>query len=134
MGNILIEITLFLVLIIISYKDIQSKRVPNKCIILITILSFIYESQIAYGQRLMEALIIVLPFVIIWLIRVTGLGAGDIKLIFVCSLLLGVEQMLWGLLFGMITIIVTRFKYYKKKEIPLIPYISLGIFLSVLLM
>lgn len=133
MENILTNLLFIAILLRLSYLDIKTKHVPNFYCIAIFILSCLYGNDVPYGQRIVESIFIVIPLIVIWIIRKKGLGAGDIKFIFVCTLLLGVEYILWGLLLGMMIAILINLFRRKEKGIALIPYISLGLIVSMLI-
>lgn len=134
MKSVLVITLFYLILFRASVLDVKSKQIQNYYSGLIIIVSLFYISDIPLLQRFVEGVIISIPLIIIWIIWKKGLGAGDIKLIFGCTLVLGIEKVMWGLLLGMVLAGVAGIalrKINNKNKIPLVPFISLGMFITV---
>lgn len=132
-ASIILDI-LFLVLIIIcSITDIQKRIVTNSCIILLLILGIIktvINISIGYPWWFnLVGIVYVIPFFVAWLNN--KMGAGDVKLILVISLYLGVFSSLFAFIFMAIFLLVYALvaKILRKdltKSIPLVPFILVG--------
>lgn len=143
------RVCLLCVLWPIAYTDIKEYRIPNKFIAL----GLIYRILIVFvelwmGEPIVASLISELAAAGILLVA-TGLcrlciknaiGAGDMKLFIVMGLLLGLEGM-WSAVF--LSLIVSFFiavfvlvtkKKSRNDNIPFGPAITLGTYLSIMLM
>ncbi len=135
----------FLPLIYLSLEDIKKQQISRN-ITLFTVffaLSFhsltliLYEYEPSY-QALLGGLVLGVPFLAcVLLTKEKALGMGDVYLFILMGILVGLENIYLSLSIMVFTALTfSLFKYKKlslKQKIPLVPFITLGIFLSVLL-
>ena len=126
-------------LIVMSFIDIKTREIPDSVhviILILALISFAPVDNIMWQSKLIGAVIISVPLLIIALLT-GGIGGGDIKLFFVLGLLLGVGRIaiaffvgtvLAGLV-GLIILIVMK-KQGRKYELPFGPFIAIGTFVA----
>lgn len=133
------------VLVIVIFSDFETMIIPDTChvlIIILAILSMIF-GYTTITSALLGGTIFFISFYIIAIIaeRKTGkmaLGGGDIKLMGVCGLFLGLGKTLVGLLIGsflglIIEVILVSIKVKEKgRYIALGPYLAIGMLVAVL--
>lgn len=131
--NIILDISFFVLIVICSITDIKKRIVPNSCIILLLVLGIIktiINISIGYPWWFnLVGIVYVIPFFGAWLND--KMGAGDVKLILVSSLYLGVFNSLLVFIFMAISLLVFALisKMLRKdlaKSIPLVPFIMIG--------
>ncbi len=130
MKDIICLILFFLILIYLSILDVNSKKVPNKYAFVLIIVAIVYTFDDFLLIRIIESIVMFIPLVIVWIFAKGGLGAGDVKVLFASTLMLGVNVVLIGMLIGMsiaLLLIVVLKKIKDVKEIPLVPFITMGI-------
>lgn len=130
-----------LVLIYVSWTDIQTRRIPNVVIfpaILIALLTLPWTAGIKAG--LMGGLIAPLPLVIARVVAgADKMGMGDIKLAIFIGLVLGHEPALMGLMIGLVLSFLVSYAaisyglYTWQTRIPLGPYLAVATIPLVLL-
>ncbi|WP_445321975.1 prepilin peptidase [Paenibacillus sp. FSL L8-0494] len=136
MNIILLLIALILICMIFSYTDIRTRRIPNKIIHPLLILIFVirmFDVQFYFG--LIPALI----FTILFFVNSNAIGAGDIKLIALIGLVLGLENTLFVIMgMSISAMLYLIFRLLKDrvnvKSIPLAPFLTFGVFCSVILL
>lgn len=125
------------ILIVVSFVDIENQIIPNKIIIFtlgigvifaffdnISFMSALFGMILGGGMLLLLALV---PGV---------LGGGDIKLMFVLGIFLGVKGALFAIfiafvLASIVSILLLLFKIKKRKDyIPFGPFLALGTFIA----
>ena len=132
----MLYIFFMIILIIISIIDIKKRTVPNILILVLLLPTLVYN--ILCNNQILFALAITLPFILLYYLT-NSIGGGDVKLIFVSSLLLGFQQMVYAIIlsfflsavFSIILIILK--KATKKSTIPFAPFLSTGIITMLLL-
>lgn len=130
-------------LIIITYTDIKYRTIPDKVLLTILIPGIVLNLII----NNLTTIDMILGFLIgggslffIAVISGGGIGGGDIKLMTVMGMLLGLDSTVKALsisfiLSGFISLILIIFKVkHYKDSIVLGPYLSLGILCSLLLL
>lgn len=145
---ILLQRELLLVIgYLIAVKDARDKSVPNSMILallvcwLITIFPQLAVNIEVGLDRLVNAAIGFLIggglFLLVYLISKNGLGGGDVKLMAVAGLYLGMNGVLPAMLYGSVlaalfglTLILLK-KIGRKDTIPLVPFLYVGILITV---
>lgn len=128
----------FIILSLAAVADIRKRIIPDWMSLFIAGVSLIPPEPVY-----MTGLLVALPLLIAG-ITVGGIGGGDIKLTGACGLVLGVERTLSGLLMALSFLLlfhVARRCVRKIRKIncetvreqayPLVPFLLLGMFLSV---
>ena len=128
-------------LIVMSFLDIKTREIPDTIHIIILILaliSFAPIDDIMWQSKLIGAVCVSVPLLIIALIT-GGIGGADIKLFFVLGLLLGVGRIVITFFIGTvlaglvgIVILIVMKKKGRKYELPFGPFIAIGAFVSML--
>jgi len=124
------------ILIFTGYVDIKTKTIPDIVHILIIVVSLI---NIQLYQSIVGLIIVPMPFLIPSLLKCNSIGGGDIKLMTVIGLLLGVKNGLIAGVIGLTFAVAVNGVYYKLKEkdrnisFPLAPYLGIGSFIAYLL-
>ncbi len=127
------------ILLVISVIDWRTYEIPMGCNILVGVLGIIHLFlDLAHWYQYVIGFFVVSGlFLIIYLVtRGRGIGGGDIKLMAAAGLLLGWQEALLALVIGAVAgsvIHLTLMKIKKKENILAFgPYLSLGIFISML--
>lgn len=108
----------------IKYRKI--KDVINVAVIIMAVMKYgIFNSHLYF--YLLYA-ILQTVFILILTLRSDFIGGGDIKFMFANSLFLGFERAVLGVFIGSMFLILINFR--KKKEVPMIPYLSVGYLIS----
>lgn len=133
---------LFMVLIVLSFIDLEHMIIPNKITypaFIIALLLSIFFDHIEFTAALIGALIPAAVFLLIALIYGKGLGMGDVKLVAVIGAVIGWEYTFLGIaigsLLGIIIILPLMMARImdRKTRIPFGPLISAGTVISILL-
>ena len=125
----------FALLYILSLYDLKSKLLPWKILLILFILSAVYS--IFYPHNILYAFIITAPFILLYYFA-HSIGGGDIKVIFCLSLVMGYPYSIYSLVFafilsGVFSLLLLIFKRGNiKSTIPLVPFITIGIALSII--
>lgn len=130
-----------------AWSDLKEKRVSNRLVlIMLGAWLILLTPQLFYHteQALMAALSSALGFLaagvlflLVYFISKKGLGGGDVKLMAVSGLYLGINgvfpTMLWGAILASVTglILIAAKKIGKKDTIPLVPFLYIGMLLTV---
>lgn len=133
---IIMDIMFGVLLIVCSITDLKKRIVPNECIILLLLLGIthaVFKTIIGYVWWYhFIGLVYSIPFFIAW--HKELMGAGDVKLIIVISLYLGIINSLLAFIIMLLCLFIWAI-YAKaksidtKKSIPLAPFISAGFIL-----
>ena len=116
-----------------ALTDIRSKRVPNKLVLSMAgvwILTIV--PQLFFQTEKAIALMLV-----VYLISRKGLGGGDVKLMAASGLYLGFNGVLPAMLYGSVLasvfaiILIAAKKIGRKDAIPLVPFLYVGMLLTV---
>ena len=138
----MIRLILFFVLLFLAaVGDIRKRIVPDKVVLLLIGVSLIPPEPV-YVAGLMVAL----PLLLVGIVS-GGIGGGDIKLTAACGLVLGFERTLVGLLMAlsllsMLHVVrqcirkIRKLNCVAEKEqaYPLVPFLLLGMVISVFLL
>lgn len=135
--DIIAYLTLFGLLAVASYSDIKKHIIPNKIVLSIIVLGFLYRGIACFYignidpiiQGLLGFFAGAVPFLIIILIT-KSLGAGDMKLYGALGLFFGVKLIFFLIMisifiaavFSLVFLITKRIN--MKSKIPLAPFIS----------
>ena len=152
-GLPLVEVLNYELLIIFGYvlalHDLKYQIVPN--ITLLVMLAVwcmtripVFISDFTYGLQLLMAsalggFIGGGVFLIVYALSKKGLGAGDVKFMAVAGLYLGYNLVLSSMLLGSVLSAITGLvllcfkKINKKDAIPLVPFLYVGILLTIFL-
>ena len=127
------ENLVIIILIIASYTDIRRRIVTNKTILFIGIIGLMNFSL----QNIIIGFALGMSFLICALITKT-LGGGDVKLVLVCGIALGL-QAIAGAVIGLtialfVAPLINKIKGLKySSEFPLVPYLTIGFTLSTII-
>lgn len=126
-----------LILMYASYVDIRTKTIPDKVHVLILLVSLIKVNLI---YSMLGFLIVPLPFFITALLKGGGIGGGDVKFMAASGFLLGIKGGFIAIVIGLLLALSINAIVYKVKSkdknisFPLAPYLSVGCFLSYLIL
>ena len=126
-----------LILMYASYVDIKTKNIPDKVHLLILLASLIKVNLI---YSMLGFLIVPLPFFITALLKGGGIGGGDVKFMAASGFLLGIKGGFIASIIGLLIALCINAIGYKVKNkdknisFPLAPYLSVGCFLSYLIL
>lgn len=131
-----------------SVVDFMKKKVPNSLVgmmmgawilVIIPQLFFHTEQTITLLMSgIAGALLGGSLFLIVYVISRKGLGGGDVKLITASGLYLGLDGILPAILYGSVLsaiaagIMILRKKINRKDTIPLVPFLYIGMLLTML--
>ena len=123
-------------LIVISYYDIKTNKIPNFLLIIlaaIAVCSFVLNGKVSVYSAVFGALFMFIFLYVIRILSAKGIGGGDIKLMTVCGFMLGLGDALYALLIGsiiagiyVIVVVRSRTKDLKAK-IAFGPFLSIGV-------
>lgn len=126
-----------LILVYGSYVDIRTKTIPDRVHVLILLVSLIKINLIS---SLLGFLIVPLPFFITALLKGGGIGGGDVKFMAASGFLLAIKGGFIASIIGLLLALCSNVIVYKVKNkdknisFPLAPYLSVGCFLSYLIL
>mgnify|MGYP001027172606 CR=1 FL=1 len=132
-----------------SVTDIRSKRVPNKLVgamaaawILVIVPQLFFQTEKALAimvSGLIGFVMAGLLFLVVYLISRKGLGGGDVKLMAAAGLYLGFNGVLPAMLYGSVLasvfalVLILAKKIGRKDAIPLVPFLYVGMLLTMFL-
>lgn len=129
-------IILFILLAVISYSDFTCYIIPDYLLMLLVVSwavnAFAYRLDVIFVLSRMAAcaLVFILMLVIIVLLeRALGsllMGGGDIKLIAVCTIYIGVNGMLYMMLLMSVMMLIYMLFFKRRKYYPFGPFISIA--------
>ena len=127
----------------------RSKRVPNKLVgamaaawILVIVPQLFFQTEKALAIMLSGLIGFVMAgllFLVVYLISRKGLGGGDVKLMAAAGLYLGVNGVLPAMLYGSVLasvfalVLILAKKIGRKDAIPLVPFLYVGMLLTMFL-
>lgn len=124
----IIDVIIIAIMIYASYKDVKTREISDKVHIAIIILSLL---NLNLNFNMVVGLIIVpLPYLIQG-IKYGGIGGGDIKFMGALGFHLGILKGTYAGIIGLtisvvIVSIISRRKKEKNMSYPLIPYLTVG--------
>lgn len=146
--ELLVRETLTVFGYVAAVSDWTEKRVPNmllKCMlgawVLILVPQLFFQPEKAVLRLLTSGLGLLIGggiFLLVYLFSRGGLGGGDVKLMAVSGLYLGVQNVLPAMLYGSILasvvgcVLILMKKIGRKDAIPLVPFLYAGILLTML--
>lgn len=132
---------------IAAWSDFKEKRVSNKLVLsmliawlILLVPQLFYHTELALATALSSVLgflVAGILFLLVYFISRKGLGGGDVKLMATAGLYLGINgvfpAMLWGSILASVTglILIAAKKIEKKDTIPLVPFLYIGMLLTV---
>lgn len=132
---------------LIAIKDMRNKNIPNSMILallvcwLFTIFpQLVVDIEIGLGRLKNAAIGFLIGgglFLLVYLISKNGLGGGDVKLMAVVGLYLGMNGVLPAMLYGSILaaafglVLILLKKISWKDTIPLVPFLYVGILIAI---
>lgn len=124
-------------LLYLSIVDIRVGVVSDKINIFIFILGFIIILIKNYNwiNHILGFFLVIVLFLIPFLIK--GIGGGDIKLFAVCGFFIGWKLILTSFIFAHIIcslysiFIIIKYKATRKTSIKFVPFIAIGVFISI---
>ncbi len=128
------------VLIWIALTDAQQKKIPNRLLGLLFFCALFFEAVfpgVAWGNRITGGILVSgILLIVIW-IRPGAFGAGDVKLMAISGMMLGVGRNLTAFVFAIILaacyclVRMLHGKREEKSEIAFGPFLCTGIVLSI---
>ena len=149
-GYTLLQWELLLIIgYLIAGKDLRDKSIPNSMVLALLVCWLLtFFPQLAVNieiglSRLVNSAIGFLLggglFLLVYLISKNGLGGGDVKLMAVVGLYLGMNGVLPAMLYGSILaavfglILILLKRIGRKDTIPLVPFLYIGILITIFL-
>lgn len=133
------DVAFMVILGFVAYQDIRKMKIRDKsilAIIILTILSLLFTSEISLWERLLGTLCVSLPMLLAATACPGALGGGDIKLMAAGGLFLGRRLILQAAVIALVTaavyavyLLVIERKDGKTK-IPLGPFLCIGMALA----
>ncbi len=121
-------------LVIASYYDIKTNKIPNYLLIImgiVAVCSFVINGKVSVYSAVFGALFMFIFLYAIRLLSGKGIGGGDIKLMTVCGFMLGLGNGLYALLIGTIIAGIYSFFVVRSRTKDLKSKIALGPFLAI---
>ncbi|MDR1017939.1 MAG: prepilin peptidase [Lachnospiraceae bacterium] len=123
-------IILIICLIQISISDISSTLIPNKILIIIVIVGFMFLFIMKKNVLLHMGISVLFIgfFIIINLVKTHSFGYGDIKLVGGLSLFLNLTDNIYSIFISLVLALeyIVIFKLKKKERFSFGPFIALG--------
>lgn len=125
-------------MILIAYHDMKERKIYNSILIFMILvrlgmfcLNFLYPNfKIPVKENVIAALVVFFMFLCMKMLNPSGIGMGDVKLVFVLGLFLGYD------IFGIVSVAMFFLFFYvsigkKKKhmELPFAPFVLLAMIL-----
>ncbi|MDD4815695.1 MAG: prepilin peptidase [Clostridia bacterium] len=133
-------------LLVVAFIDLEHKFIPDRfqiVLLVLGVLSLIFTSNIAILDRIIGFFVgggVLLFFYGCGLIffKKEALGIGDIKLMAVCGLVVGWQNILFALFVGVVVgsivlIFAQKLQKEKGKEYPFAPFLASGVLLALFL-
>ena len=147
-GFTLLQSELLLVIVYLAaIKDIRDKSIPNSmtlallaCWLLTIVPQLAVNIEIGLDRLVNAAIGFLIGgglFLLVYLISKGGLGGGDVKLMAVAGLYLGMNGILPAMLYGSILaalfglVLILLKKIGRKDAIPLVPFLYIGILITI---
>ena len=118
----------FCFLTAIAFLDFKSKAIPDVLLIPVALIGLIECDWSSFGGTL----IVSVPMLLIALFS-DGIGGGDIKFMAAAGFVLKTDGALLAGLIGFLIFVLIHFHHRKKQSYALAPALSIGCFLSFLL-
>ena len=142
-SELILKLFFLCILFYITWTDLKYRIIPNRCVIAAIFIRFLYfmitgEGDwraffwLVFNGFIVSIPVFLLTFILETLLKKAVLGGGDIKLLFVLGLYLGLEKCLLMLLIACIlSIIGTVITMIKSKDgtaetFPFGPYLATG--------
>lgn len=133
------EGVLLVILVLIGVADAKEKRIPNRLLLVMlagAILACLLQGELRFWDRLFGSLLGCGILLFVCFLKVGAFGAGDVKLLAVSGLYLGVGKNLVALSIGVLLagafcmagMMMKRID--RKTEIPFGPFLCAGIAMS----
>lgn len=141
-GETILCMAFFIILILISISDLYKKKIPDLfcgIIFVIGVISIFFIKDIRIVDRLLGVFVISVPMLIVSSVFQRSFGGGDIKLMASGGMFLGVKLVtvsaILGLLIAGIYIVIAKISKNKDigRGIALAPCISIGMITSCIL-
>jgi leader peptidase (prepilin peptidase)/N-methyltransferase len=134
--RILLAISVLLVLALISLRDAQTSQIPdalNFSLLVLAVVALLIVPEINWLSRLLGALIISGPLLLLAMLKPGSIGGGDIKLMAAAGLLLGWQYVMlatvlglfFAVLYGLWLVVIKHAKLEEK--FPFGPALCTGI-------
>lgn len=129
------------ILLIVALIDWDTQIIYDRFHILILILaviSFVLFPEHGLADRLIGAVVISVPMLVLTLVIPGAFGGGDIKLMAVCGLFLGTAPIVCSMFFGIVTgglyaaVMLKSGKLGKKDQFAFGPFLALGLAVAAL--
>ena len=135
----LLKATLFLgVLIFASVCDIKERRVEDFVSIMILLIGLVnvQNTEVIFGRTMAFAIAFIFMLAAA-IISGNKIGGADVKFIPACIFVLGAGRGIFGLITGLLfavigTLVRNKIKKSEDKTLPLIPYLSAGFLIGLL--
>lgn len=133
-------IILLLGIALIAWFDIRYKQIPNRILFLLALYKIVFFSTTnSFSlEKLIEIIIITIISILIYVIFKGKIGAGDIKLTIVISLYLSMIEFAYSLIISLIlmlfyaVIMILLKKVTLKTNVPLSPFMMMGVFVALI--
>ena len=131
-------------LICVFFIDLEHMYIPDRLqIILLSlgIVAIFFDQFSSWDEKLIGfavggGVMLIIYYASLWLLKREGLGFGDVKLSFVCGLLLGWQRFLLAMFIASISacivLIPKKYSGKQQKEFPFAPYIAVGVAVALL--
>lgn len=122
---------LMFILLFFSYSDIKTREVDDWLSVMIVLTAFIGTELADIPLKLLAAVLISLPMLLIVIIcHGKAIGGADLKLAAACTFMLGLIRgtsgLIAGLTLGIIVTLIINMKKNKAEGFPLVPYLAAG--------
>lgn len=135
----LFGILLISVMIALTMSDLVYRLVPNVILFysfLILVPFGLYISENSLLNHIIAGLIVFIGLLVVALATNGGMGGGDIKLLSLLGLALGIKEILMIFMiasfFGAIIGLIIKFVNRGVKTLPFVPFIFVGVFLTLI--
>ncbi|MFP8966840.1 prepilin peptidase [Pokkaliibacter sp. CJK22405] len=133
--SLVMQLAVLILLARISWTDWVERRIPNVLLIAVLALALghlVLTGQLLFGREGQWGQLL-WSMVLVALLTLPGmalkqLGAGDVKLLWVFCLLMGLGQLMLVCVLGLLALVISAF-WIKRRPLPLAPYVSVVVLL-----
>jgi leader peptidase (prepilin peptidase)/N-methyltransferase len=131
---------LFSALLVVSMIDVKWYIIPNGIVVFLLVVGMVYVGLFShtYLASFIGFFAVSIPLLLVNIISKGQMGMGDVKLMAVCGLIIGWQNILVALMIGSIlgsviglTLIGLKINN-RKEQIPFGPYLSIGVMIGAL--
>ncbi|UQS86342.1 prepilin peptidase [Nicoliella spurrieriana] len=124
-----------IMMLILSIIDFQKQMVPTKLLIILLLNNLIYYFFIKNESILTLSLIVIIYLIVLWINKFyLKIGEGDIDIIFILLLILGINGIFISIIISTIFALISAIFILKANRIAFIPFLNCGYLICLIFM